>query len=760
MRRLPPHPGRRGLGSRLETGAMSRPLYTYFLVFLGVVALLGALFRPAIGVASIEPGGALNAAGVLMVQPGGPLDRAGARTGDLWISAESIAAQGPAGDESRPIVWKGGIPRGGEVRLRRGTAPLVVTLQPEPPVWPLRLAWSLLGLLNAALVALAIALFWQHPRDGRAVLMGLMLLLAPVFAFPGEPRLFAAALSAHFFLVMTRPDAPGRRARFVRALLLYLPFAALGLLGSALWEGGNPESGAMLFDLTAAGYALFGLLRVGRRLRTERGDERAVMKALFFAAAAVLMAVAVGAWRPLWLLGEQPVPLNLAPALIFAAALAHLVFRLRTLEVRLAARRTLQYFLTRWTLGGLFLIPLFLLVFHLGQLSGSGRQAEGGAVLVYLFWMFVAALLLARRAAVLQGLDRRFFRDERQVRESLAGLAADLAEMTSEREILTRLEEGVRGSLQAERVEFTEPGSEPAPAPLLSLRIQRGERLIGELHLGARATGLSYSSEETSLLHAVAASAATALENARLSAELLRRQRAELESRSAGLLAGAEEERRRLAADLHDQVLPELRQILVQVERASERTNGQTPEMQRVAEDLRGAMDSVRDVMEALRPSALDMLGLSAAVESYFRRLAGRTDPALTIIVRREGDEPELDPGAALELYRICQEAINNVIRHSGASRAGFTAQYAPDRLRLDVWDDGAGMDAGGEAPAGRGVQNIRYRAQLIEARVVWSAREGGGTSVEIDCPVVGATSDRRSGRATGSGSVGRSDRR
>jgi signal transduction histidine kinase len=156
-------------------------------------------------------------------------------------------------------------------------------------------------------------------------------------------------------------------------------------------------------------------------------------------------------------------------------------------------------------------------------------------------------------------------------------------------------------------------------------------------------------------------------------------------------------------------------------------------------------MDSVRDVMEALRPSALDMLGLGDALESYFRQGARRCTPPLSVTVRRLGEDPPLTAEQSLGLYRICQEAINNVLKHSGAERAGLELARQEDVLTIRVWDEGKGLPQPVSAGSGHGLRNMRYRADLIGAQVTWQTGEPTGTRVEIS---LGLTDPQRSDAA------------
>jgi signal transduction histidine kinase len=718
--------------STTDGGALKRPWYSYLLVFIGSLALLGAAFGPAVGVVGTPPGGTVSGPQRrLKVQEGGPLARAGIKTGDRWLSSETIVPAGKDGDPVRTLRWKGGIPRSGTVQVEQAGQSRWVQVAPAPPTPIVGLGWAVVGLMNVALTALAVALFWQRPRDGAAVLLGLVLLAAPVFAFPREPRLVPIALAAHFLAVFP-PLAGAPPRRWWRWVLFYLPLVFFGFIGTAMWGEGQTTQAGTLFHLIALGYAAYGVLQVFLRGRKAAPEQRPVFHTLAVAAGAMVAAVLVSASERWWVISGQVVPLHFLPAALFSAAVGHLVFRLRALEVRVTARRTLQYLLARWTLGTLFLIPGFLLVWRFGQLSVSHEPSRPGDVVPYFLWMFTVALLLGKRQQVLRNLDRRFFRDAEATRQSLIRLAHGLGGQSHPAEVLAALESGVRAALRPRWQRFSLLETPPDASAALAVPLRRGAHVLGNLELGPKESGEPYSQEEEQLLEAAAVQAAMALENARLSAALLERQRAELNARSAGVLAGSEEERRRLAADLHDGVLPELRAVAAEVERLKGRANGLSPELERLESDLRGTMDGVREVMEALRPSALDMLGLVDALESCLRRAAARCDPPLAVSVRRSGPEPAVTPEQSLALFRICQEAMNNIVKHSGARRAGLELTNEGGVLTLAVWDDGCGLASPTTGDGGRGLNNIRYRADAIGAAVTWSRPEEGGTRVEV----------------------------
>ena len=189
--------------------------------------------------------------------------------------------------------------------------------------------------MNVALTGLALALFWQRPRDGAAVLLGLVLLAAPVFAFPREPRLIPIALAAHFFAVFP-PLAGSAPRRWWRWVLFYLPLVFFGFVGTAMWGEGQTGQAATLFHLIAIGYASSGMVQVLRRGRGAGPEQQPVFRTLAVAAGAMVAAVLVSASERWWVISGQVIPAHFVPAALFSGAVAHLVFRLRALNCRLS----------------------------------------------------------------------------------------------------------------------------------------------------------------------------------------------------------------------------------------------------------------------------------------------------------------------------------------------------------------------------------------------------------------------------------------
>ncbi len=204
------------------------------------------------------------------------------------------------------------------------------------------------------------------------------------------------------------------------------------------------------------------------------------------------------------------------------------------------------------------------------------------------------------------------------------------------------------------------------------------------------------------------------------------------------LLEGAEEERRRIAMDIHDQTLSDLASVLrgIQQVKSEGTCKGGAA---RIEEDLQRAISNLREVMDNLHPQTLDILGLGAALESHLERHLSKGDmPAYHFYVSPKAEEVPLPRPIRLPLYRIALEAIHNVIKHAGASRYEVNLDRRENVLLLSVEDNGSGFDPAGVPVAGhRGLYNIRERAKAIGAEVSWGpSRFSSGTRFEVILPL------------------------
>jgi signal transduction histidine kinase len=221
--------------------------------------------------------------------------------------------------------------------------------------------------------------------------------------------------------------------------------------------------------------------------------------------------------------------------------------------------------------------------------------------------------------------------------------------------------------------------------------------------------------------------------------------RRQLRALAARLEAVREEEKSRIARDLHDelgQLLTGLQMDLRWVERRlGDLSDG--PAVNALIDRVVGAAEladqttaAVQRIASELRPGALDRLGLVPALRQEARRFQERTGLAC----RAELDEalPEPAPEAATALYRICQEAMTNVSRHAQASQVVVRLAGEGGEVVLRVEDDGRGLTAADHGPAALGLLGMQERASRLGGRVEFTDREGRGTVVTARLPRAG----------------------
>ncbi len=206
------------------------------------------------------------------------------------------------------------------------------------------------------------------------------------------------------------------------------------------------------------------------------------------------------------------------------------------------------------------------------------------------------------------------------------------------------------------------------------------------------------------------------------------------------LFEGAEEERRRIAMDLHDQSLSDLSGILRGLQNlGSDLPEG--PAQNRIVEleqDLGQAIANLRDIMNNLHPQTLDILGLGAAIETHLEQHCEADGlPEFHFYLDPRVEELKFDRMQQLFLYRIAIEAIQNVIKHAEAKRYEVSLELRDDIFVLAIEDNGCGMDLSiPKHSEGRGLLNIRERARKIGAEVKWSpSRFSSGTRFELILP-------------------------
>ncbi len=211
--------------------------------------------------------------------------------------------------------------------------------------------------------------------------------------------------------------------------------------------------------------------------------------------------------------------------------------------------------------------------------------------------------------------------------------------------------------------------------------------------------------------------------------------RLETERRESGMraLTEREDERRRVAAELHDQVGQTLTALGLHVDRVLGRSPAELEdEIRDVRDGILASVDDVRRIARELRPEALDTLGLVPALTNLSERMTQRT--GIEIVRRLQRDLPPIGDDDEVAIYRIAQESLTNAVRHASASRIEIELRRGAGHVTLTVCDDGVGYRPNG-APEG-GVRGMRERALSIGAELRIGPRPGGrGTQVTLDLP-------------------------
>ncbi len=220
--------------------------------------------------------------------------------------------------------------------------------------------------------------------------------------------------------------------------------------------------------------------------------------------------------------------------------------------------------------------------------------------------------------------------------------------------------------------------------------------------------------------------------------EMLDRLEAERREATGRVLAGQEAERLRIAQELHDQVGQELTAVLLGLARVQRQLEPPTrDELTAVQEAVRSSLEDVRRIALELRPEALDDLGLISALAILCERFGEGS--GLTVTEHIDDELPELNPETELVVYRVAQEALTNVARHSGSDRAELSVRGRPGQLVLTVSDEGRGLPEGDQP--GAGIRGMRERAALIGARLaVGTPPNGRGCEVMLSISVAQST--------------------
>jgi PAS domain S-box-containing protein len=225
----------------------------------------------------------------------------------------------------------------------------------------------------------------------------------------------------------------------------------------------------------------------------------------------------------------------------------------------------------------------------------------------------------------------------------------------------------------------------------------------------------------------------------------LRRSETQLQALAGSLLIAQEEERRRISRELHDDIGAKLAALSIRTETIQRDLKGKSgpgfePAMQAVQKDLGVVLDTVRRTAHEMHPSAVEALGLPTALKAYCADVSKQEQ--VKVRFTQSGKIRNLPPGVGMCCYRVVQEALRNVVEHSGADRAQVSLAESDGSLKLTVKDHGRGFDPVVKQSNGLGIISMNERVRLVGGTFSLQAKEGAGVRIDVEVPL-----GRRTGR-------------
>lgn len=227
---------------------------------------------------------------------------------------------------------------------------------------------------------------------------------------------------------------------------------------------------------------------------------------------------------------------------------------------------------------------------------------------------------------------------------------------------------------------------------LVAVRLTRGDLVLGILAVYRLGEPGVWEVNEMALLRGMGNLAVQAITKARLFAEVLQNQD-QLKTLSRRLVEVQEAERRHIARELHDEVGQVLTAVKInlQVLRRQPALQAHSHQLDENIESVQRALEQVRSLSLDLRPSILDDLGLSAALEWYAPRLMKVADVELELTL--PSNSPRWSPTIEITCFRVAQEALTNILRHANARKVWIEVRYSPEHVQMSVRDDGRGFE-------------------------------------------------------------------
>lgn len=419
--------------------------------------------------------------------------------------------------------------------------------------------------------------------------------------------------------------------------------------------------------------------------------------------------------------------------MVFAVCMGLAVFRYRLWDIDAILSRTLVY----GTLTVLIIALYVLIVGSVGAILHSQTTAVNGLIATGI----IAVLFQPLRDRLQRGVNRLLYGDRDDPAAVFTRLAYQLQTTDARAALLPNLAQTIAQTLKIPYVAIQLPPTNPETQASVAwgeshdsvqhIPLVYRNETVGDLLVAQRSPHEPFNQHEHSLLSAIAALTATTVRAVQMWDALQQsRQR---------IVTTREEERRRLRRDLHDGLGPALASLPLKVDAAIDLMEDDRStsvkllgEVKRQAQQLVG---DVRQVVNDLRPPALDELGLVEAVRSGLSHL--HSQPSSPQILLEAETVPRQLP-AAIEAasYRIVMEAVTNVVKHAHARHCQIAIQVAetPPQLQITIDDDGEGLPK--QVRANVGLRSMRERAEELGGTFQIAARANGGTRITVLLPL------------------------
>jgi signal transduction histidine kinase len=690
-----------------------------------------------------------------VMAPNSPADEAGLRSGDVIIAANGAPLD----------TWHDVEIKMGEIHtlaIVRDGQPLVLSARVMPMLYASRWQMVAATILTLTLWGAGTLLLWRRfqQRDVRllfllAQCLALAFLVALSFPFdlvysPGWVvfvTYICLYLSVPLFLHfhMTFPVVLGTpRRRCLLLVLLYglaLAAAAGGISRTAPWK-----YWAGLYAIVVVAVVIGVILYVYRR-RAAAADRRRLRLIVFGTVLGVTPLVVGYAvpnivtqdtsyTAPLWLMSLF---LIIPPLSYLYATARHNLFGIDRL-----LNRTLVYAILSL---GLFVLYAGLIALLYRYLPGEWLPQAGTVAVVTLL---VGLAFDRLRQQVQRWVDTLFFGgwyDYPGVVETISAALSRSLDREQLAHVLTHQTPDLM-QLHAGQVWIGEAGAafqEKIPAPQLQFPLSFQGQVRGLWTVGARRDGDGFSAADRRILQTLASQAEIALNNVLL-VETLRRQIDEIRETQHQLLRSREQERARLARDLHDgpiQVLVGLNLqmgLMLSPTESRATSHEDAPQVGSVREmraEVRELLSSLRQVCAELRPPMLDTLGLGAALRALAADWSAQHGVAVQLDLAPDATIRPLSGEVTVNLYRVAQEALSNVARHAAARRVVLRLDWEDSHLALTIRDDGRGFSVPATfrdliTQGHFGLAGIQERVELIGGELMVASVPSQGTTVRV----------------------------